>query len=242
MDNEPEVIREQMAATHASLTDKVETLEHQVVDTVQGATCAVQETVDSVKQAVQESVGAVKDTVASTVESVKETLDVWRQIDLHPWLMLGGAVLAGYVGGRVLGRMEERAESRDHTPGENGKKNATAAMQGLPPFGTESADLAKEEATPGWLHSLGESISPELKQLQGLALGTALGIVREALASSAPHEVSGKLREIIDDMTQKLGGDVIHEPLVKTSSMQSPSPEGASETMTRRSAATTGKW
>jgi len=113
MDNEPEreVIRQQMEETRAALTDKLETLEHQVVDTVQGATTAVQETVATVKDAVQETVETVKGSVQETVETVKETFDLNRQVDRHPWLMFGGAVAVGYLGGRLLTSEEVGAAS-----------------------------------------------------------------------------------------------------------------------------------
>ena len=41
MDNESEVIRQQMDETRSALSDKVELLEQQVVETVHGATTAV---------------------------------------------------------------------------------------------------------------------------------------------------------------------------------------------------------
>src|SRR5262245_52369843 len=67
MDNESEVIRQQMEQTRSALTAKVELLEHQVVETVHGATAAVSETVGNVKDVVQETVQTVKDSVHETV-------------------------------------------------------------------------------------------------------------------------------------------------------------------------------
>src|SRR5262245_55877302 len=98
-DEQPKVIRHQMEETRASLTEKLETLEHQVVGTVQGATSAVTETVENVKEAVAETVETVKGTVRETVETVKETFDLSRQVDRHPWLMVGGSVALGFLCG-----------------------------------------------------------------------------------------------------------------------------------------------
>jgi ElaB/YqjD/DUF883 family membrane-anchored ribosome-binding protein len=102
MENEPEVIRQQMCDTRASLQDKLETLEQQVTDTVQGAAEAASETVQTVKEAVQDTVEAVKSTVENTVESVKDTLSLSKQVEAHPWGMFIGAALVGYAGTRLL--------------------------------------------------------------------------------------------------------------------------------------------
>src|SRR5437762_1903548 len=125
MDNEPEVIREQMAETRASLADKIESLEGKVVGTVQDATCAVSDTVENVKEAVQETVTSVKDTVSDTVEGVKESLDLRRQVDRHPCLMMGAAVAVGYIGGSLLSRSTSHASR-------GGRR-----YRALPPEGTD---------------------------------------------------------------------------------------------------------
>jgi phosphate uptake regulator len=74
MDDSPEVIRLQMEETRASLSEKLETLEQQVVGTVQDARAAVTDTVETVKEAVHE-----------TVETVKDTFDIGAQMQRHPW-------------------------------------------------------------------------------------------------------------------------------------------------------------
>ena len=73
-DDDPEVIRAQMQETRTALTEKLEALEHQVVDTVQATTSTVAETVQQVKAAVEDTVGTVKDTVQSAVGGVKESV------------------------------------------------------------------------------------------------------------------------------------------------------------------------
>src|SRR5262249_38838293 len=95
MDDSPEVIRQQMEETRAALSEKLETLEQQVVGTVKDARAAVTDTVETVK-------GAVHDTV----ETVKETFDVSRQVERHPWAMLGGSIALGFLGGRLYERLE----------------------------------------------------------------------------------------------------------------------------------------
>ncbi len=72
--------------TRSAMTEKLDKLEARVRETVEGAQSSVADIVET-----------VKDTVGETVETVKRTLDVQYQVDQHPWLMVGGAALAGYL-------------------------------------------------------------------------------------------------------------------------------------------------
>jgi ElaB/YqjD/DUF883 family membrane-anchored ribosome-binding protein len=216
MDNEPEVIREQMDETRASLTDKVETLEHQVVQTVQEAACAVQETVATVKEAVHDSVETVRDSVSCTIDNIKEAMNLQRQFDRHPWLLFGSSVLVGFVGGRLLGERETEAYEAEHGTGSASLGNGRAAA------GRESIRepaamrvAAEAETRPSWLGAMIESVRPELNRLRGLAVGTALGVVRDAVAANAPPQLGPKVCEVIDSMTGKLGGEVVAGPIIK---------------------------
>ena len=62
MEDAPEVIRQQMEDTRASLSEKLESLEQQVVGTVHDA----------------------RDAVADTVQSVKDAFDIKLQTRRHP--------------------------------------------------------------------------------------------------------------------------------------------------------------
>src|SRR5262245_1321712 len=104
MDSQTEVIKMQMEETRSALAEKLETLEQHVVGTVQEASAAVTGTVTDVRAAVQDTIGTVKDSVEETVTSVKNTFDLSRQVEQHPWIMLGGSVAAGYIVGRLLNR------------------------------------------------------------------------------------------------------------------------------------------
>src|SRR5262249_52925003 len=104
MDSESQVIRQQMQQTRTALSEKVERLEQEVVQTVHEATEAVNDTVASIKEAAQQTVNTVKDTVHDTVQTVRETLDVPTQVRRHPWAMLAGSVAVGFLGGLALNR------------------------------------------------------------------------------------------------------------------------------------------
>src|SRR5262245_10198406 len=125
MDQEPDLIKEQMAETRVSLTDKIEKLEDTIkgnvestlqtaTGTVENVTEKVEETVSTVKEAVEGSVEAVKETVHETVETVKEAFNLRHHVQRHPWAMLGGAVVVGFLGGRLLGQAQRSRERRRH--------------------------------------------------------------------------------------------------------------------------------
>jgi ElaB/YqjD/DUF883 family membrane-anchored ribosome-binding protein len=110
MDDE-DMIRGQMEDTRTSLTDKLETLEHQVSDSVHDATSNVADTVEAVTDSVQDTVASVKETVTAVKESmrqgvsaVKAFFDIKDHADRHPWAVMGGAVVVGYVASWAEGR------------------------------------------------------------------------------------------------------------------------------------------
>jgi len=208
-----DVIREQMEETRTSLTDKLETLEQQVVGTAQAATSAVTDTVEAVKETVQEAVASVQETVANVKETVQETVcavkgsmeegvakvkglvDIPAHVDSHPWLMTAGSVALGFILGRFL------------------------AKQSPPPQQPLAAGLAKSHASPnGGLRdekkspngaggfSLLDTFGPEIAQLRGIALGALMGTVREMIVKSVPEQFAGQLKEMMDNVTEKIGG------------------------------------
>jgi ElaB/YqjD/DUF883 family membrane-anchored ribosome-binding protein len=183
MENE-EVIRRKMEQTRDALTDKLETLEQRVTSSV----AAVSDTVASVKEKMHEG-----------VETVKDAVDVPAHVERHPWLMLGGSVLCGYVLGNLL--LDK-------------KRSAPGAYQTLPPrapetvngHGRQQRESQKAPATgESWL----SAFEPEIQHLKGLALGVTLGTVREMLTEQAPPHMAEQLREIIDAVTRKAGGEPV---------------------------------
>jgi len=235
MENE-EVIRQQMEDTRTSLTAKLETLEEKLVSTVQETTSAVQETVSTVKETVHEGVEAVHETVATvkegvneSVETVKDFFDIQAQVNHHPWLMVGGSVAVGFTLGMLTNRassMPMHSSYGGNGHGWNGNgigyKAATTNGNGhgwaqqSAPMPTASAPAPAAPAAPATsatsapastvVSSLLSMFGPEIDRLKGLALGAALGTVREMLATSVPSHLGDQLRGIVDDVTRKVGG------------------------------------
>ena len=232
MDQEPDVIKEQMAETRVSLTDKIEKLEdtlkgtvestlHTATDTVENVTEKVEETVETVKEAVEGSVEAVKETVQETVTSIKEAFNLRRQVERHPWAMLGGAVLLGFFGGRLLGgaqRWRERRRPRgdEHLFPRPGTAAAQAPMPTSAPARTEEPERERqpEEPKSSWLSGLGETFGEELSKLKGLALGATFGTLRDMLTASVPDQLRPQLTDVMNNVTSKLGGRVFEGPLI----------------------------
>jgi len=226
MDDEPEVIRQQMAETRTDLTRKIEALEHQVVGTVQHTTQAVSDTVESVKEAVQGTVTTVKDTVSDTVCAVKDAVDVRGYVREYPWASFGAAVASGFVGGLLFdgGRRAERRIADLHSHGEvmssygrSGSNGSRRPQEDFEPaaraaaFSTEPAQTERS-----WVSQLTQRFAPEIDKLKGLALGAVGALVRDMVAQSTSGQVGDQLSRVIDDFTRKMGGEPIRGPLLQT--------------------------
>jgi ElaB/YqjD/DUF883 family membrane-anchored ribosome-binding protein len=224
MDHKTEVIKSQMEETRASLTDKLETLEQQVVETVQDATSAVTDTVENVTEAVKDTVDTVKESVEGTVEAVQETFDLRLQVERYPWVVMGGSVVVGFIAGRLVDGLTRAPGS--HAEPEKASSSSAAAREngGGRPFYSEGAASRRTNpategglAEQGWLHSLAEHFGPELTKLKSLAIGTALGVFRDLVKPLLPEQLGDKVHGLVDDMTQRLGGEPIPGPLVSES-------------------------
>jgi ElaB/YqjD/DUF883 family membrane-anchored ribosome-binding protein len=200
---QPEVIRHQMEETRADISQKLETLEGELEQKVHAATDTVSETVADVKETVQETVETVKDTVHETLEAMKSAFDIPHQVDQHPWLMLGGAVAVGYVGGCLLNRLEGPSERAWHDGpaaySTGFQTNLSNQEQGI----TEGSSGSRR------LSELAQKFKPELDELKGLAVGAALSLARDFITRALPQETRQRVAETVDHFTTKLGGKPI---------------------------------
>jgi len=189
MADETSVIERDMAQTRESLGSKVGALEEKVVDTVKDTTEAVSQTVGSVKEAVQSTAEAVTGAVSDSIQTVKESLDLSAHVRNYPWLMMGGGLALGFVLHCLL-NSERKAQTTSRS---------RAATQ--PP-----------SQGPSWTDSLGsiwESLGPTASKLQGLALGTTCGVLGELVMQYAPQSLKAGLSDLIDNLTQQVGGTVL---------------------------------
>jgi len=110
-----------MEETRASLAEKIEALGSQVSDTVQTTTEAVSSTVETVKDVVEsvtdkvtDTVQSVTDTVQDTVQTVADTFNFPKLVETRPWLVFGGSVALGVVGGYLLGGRSSSSRAGQH--------------------------------------------------------------------------------------------------------------------------------
>jgi ElaB/YqjD/DUF883 family membrane-anchored ribosome-binding protein len=222
MVDETEVIREQMEATRSDLSDKLEQLENQVVntvqeatstvadavqgakdvvetvkDTVEGAVESVQGTVENVTGAVGGAMEGVRDTFAWTADCIRQTFDLPKQVDRHPWLMMGGAAAAGFAAGKLLDRAPQAARALGRAAQAGGRVAESAAS-----------------AASGLWTTLENSFGAEIHKVKELALGALLGAVRDVVAQAAPSSMSNPIGDIIDSFTSKLGGKPVEGPVL----------------------------
>jgi len=212
MEDEPEVIRDQMQETRTALTEKLDTLQQKVADTVESITTPMTETVQTVKDAVSDTVETVKGSVSDAAESVKETFNVKRQVENHPWPMVLGGVAAGFVLGRLLPSPIEAA--RDVIS----RTDSVAATMSQPPQkhnGTHLAATPRQEAAGEQvLGQISNVVRGELGKLAGLGVSIGVGLLRDMVTQSMQGEIGNRVREMMDDVTHKLGGKPISEPIL----------------------------
>jgi len=209
MDHETEVIKHQMLETRTALTEKLEALEDRVASTVKETTDAVSETVEAVKDAVESTVdtvrGTVTDTVDSVKESVKETFDLNHHFQTHPWMMLGGATLVGYLGGCLLDN--SRGASRASSNGWSRLEGHGGRPEERPRPEPQHSEPAK--SGPSLWDKAVEALGPAISKLEGLAIGAATGVVGKMLLEAAPDALRGDLEGVINEITTALGGKPI---------------------------------
>ncbi len=183
MDPEPEVIRHQIDETRSSLAEKLETLEHEVMGTVESAKETVQDTIDSVKESVHDTITSARETMHDTVESVKQTFDVPLQVERHPFTMVGlslvsGLALGALLGGRRTRDIPYRMSEASEVPG---------PRREMPPAAAWSRPESEHfSAKPSFLDRLTGQVGGEFEKIKDLAITTLVGVVREMGEKAVP--------------------------------------------------------
>jgi hypothetical protein len=205
-----------MEDTRTNLSEKLETLQEKVVTTVESATTAVADTVATVTDAVQGTVESVKEGVGGAVETVKETFNLPRQVERHPWAMFAGAAAVGFAAGKLLDLLPRGG----HAVARGMSAAAAPARPAHPP---------SEDGGKSWLRWLAEAFGPEIDQVKGLAVGAALGLVRDLVAKAVPETLGPQIKDMIDSFTTKVGGKPVPGPVLPEHQASGPThgPAGA---------------
>jgi ElaB/YqjD/DUF883 family membrane-anchored ribosome-binding protein len=211
MDHESEVIKQQMEQTRSALAEKLETLEEHVTSTVRNTTEAVTGTVETVKGAVEDTVESVKgavsntmETVEESVEHVKEAFDLNKQMQTHPWLMMGGGVVVGYLGTCLLETGYNRV-SQEMTRSVAPPPSSTNFR---PEGGGDGRNrpTASTPSEPSTWDKVTEALAPAADQIKGLAFGVATAMLGRMILEAVPPSLKGEVEQVIDEVTKAVGG------------------------------------
>ncbi len=192
MDPQPDVIRQQIEDTRSSLTEKLETLEAEVKDTVQSA----RDTVESAKESVQETISSVQETVHNATETVKRTFDIPYQVDHHPWAMMGLSFVSGAISGALLG-------SRTSPDRRLARRMAEASRE--PPLRAERTPAAPSR--PGFIDRLTGQLGDEVEKAKDLAIKTVIAVVDDVIQRSIPV-----LGSAVEDMMSRAATNFAQPP------------------------------
>jgi hypothetical protein len=171
---------------------------------------AVRQGVEGAQSTVEEIVETVKGTVGDTVETVKRTFDVQYQVDQHPWLMVGGATLAGYLLGSWCGGRTSPAfstnDSASSAAGTTADMSASHAKHDcLPPSDNESS--VHPQLQQGMGSSLLDQLKDEIAMIKVAAVGALISIIREMVKQSVPT-----LAPHIERTRSQRGGQPLDHP------------------------------
>ena len=61
-----------------------------------------------------------------------------------------------------------------------------------------------------------EKLRPEINELEGIAIGALGALIRDLIKQAAAEPLSERLEDVANRVTEKLGGQVIQEPLLAT--------------------------
>jgi len=214
MASEPESdvthIHQEIDKTRSDLTDKLQTLEEQVKDTVLNATEKVGDTIEQVTSTVQETVESAKSTVSETVGAVRQTFDLEYQMQVRPLTMLAGSVCVGLLAGALVGR-----RTRGRSLGELASSGYRGLSESLSSAGSAAQDYAQRarEQAPSLVSQLYHQFEPEIDQLKGLAIGYASAMLRDMIKEAVPA-VRDQVDEFMNKATTKFGGQPVREPVL----------------------------
>jgi len=214
MDAEPEVIRQDIEQTRSALTEKLETLEEEVMGTVRNAKESVEETIENVTETVQE-----------TVETVQRTFDLEYQMQQRPWVMIGGSVAAGVAVGVLANSLRPRTFTGEGSPRPVSSSAPSPGYAGA--FGSQQTAYAPppRREGPTFFQSLLSRFDKEIGMVKELAIGYAAGVLRDMVKEALPA-VKERVQQVMDSATTKMGGKPVEGPVFPENPQHEPHPAG----------------
>jgi hypothetical protein len=195
---EIEDTQQDIDTTRSAMTEKLEMLSERVLETVEGAQASVEEIVENVRDTVDTTVAAVKQTVEGaqtsveeivenvkgtveeTVATVQRTFDLHHQMEQHPWLLCGGAVLVGYLLGSG-GNSRPSSTGFSYAPGFSPTSPIPVSSSGSPPH-----PQPQQRTGSGVLERFKDEIAIIESAAVGAVMNTLWGMLKQALLSPSP--------------------------------------------------------
>ena len=207
MNDSTAVIRQQMDETRGQLSEKLQSLEHQVSDTVHSTGTAVTATVG----AVQETVESVTEAVHDAVRSVSNAFDLQQHLEKHPWIVLGGSVVLGYLACEVLEGAAEKPNCVNPRPDRRSPANKSGVGVHTEPEVPAAAPF--RSAT----HS---HIGSQWNQITSAVTTSIIGILQDAASRVVPEAMeyisrSGGLQSLMK--TKQKGSSTPNQSVAKKS-------------------------
>ena len=158
--------------TRTAIGEKLERLERRIEETVGGAKSAAEELIDR-----------VRDSADDFLDRTRETFDPTHQVARHPWLMLGGAVAAGYV----LGLLEARL------------RQSPREASGVYPYYPPDADKAGASVMPAQGHGniwdeLSRDVAREIEHTKEAVIEVGRSFVHDFFEQLVPSVADSVLR------------------------------------------------
>ena len=211
---------ERVRETAAGVQVSVEKIVEDVGDIVENVRATVDTTLAAVRQGVagtQASVGEmvehVKGTVGETVATVKRTFDLPSQTEQHPWPMVGGAVLVGYM-------LSKWGGGHSSAAGPTAQRATEASKSGSPP--ASHASSAHPQPQQGIGSGILDQFKDEIAGLKSVAVGAVMSTLsamfQQAMPTLAPH---------IKSAMTKVSTQLSDSPVPQPASMSSASANGA---------------
>jgi len=202
MDHETEVLKQHIAQTRESLSEKIDCLEQKVLKTVEGTTDIVANTAESVAEAVTGTVQRVTDAVDHAVERAKESLDLHKQVEARPWTMFSGSIAAGFIGGCILHPSRSQSSALDSERSRERIDMTRPRTTGWEPY--SPAESQRGDRTPSLF-------APALRRLKELAITATSRLVNDLLVSAAPPELHDDIRSTVSEFASALRGQPLSE-------------------------------
>lgn len=186
----PEQIQDEMARTRAAITEKVATLENQVIGTAQTAANTISDTVEAVKSLVESAPGAAKQAAAAVTETVKSAFDISGHVRDNPWTSVSVSAGLGFITGLIVFREPAGGSAPVYS-------HAPAVPAAAPP---------RAPGKPGIFDELLSMIGRKVREAAENVIDSAGAAVNENIRTNVPRLVDAAAEMATDRLTPEAGG------------------------------------